>query len=65
MKVCDVWYVLRNVNTIEIDCVYEGLLKECTIHLTKTTAVQNKVALSNHRVGGLYFLAVIFVATSV
>ena len=34
-----------------------------TILLTKTTAAQNEVALSYHRVRGLYFLAVIFVAT--
>ena len=34
-----------------------------TILLTKTTAAQNEVALSYHRVRGLYFLAVVFVAT--
>ena len=33
------------------------------ILLPKTTAVQNKVALSYQRVRGLYFLAVVFVAT--
>ena len=32
-----------------------------TIHLTKTTAAQNEVALSYHSVRGLYFLAVVFV----
>ena len=31
--------------------------------LTKTTTAQNKVALSWHKVRGLYFLAVVFVAT--
>ena len=31
------------------------------IHLTKTTAAQNEVALSYHSVRGLYFLAVVFV----
>ena len=31
-----------------------------TILLTKTTAAQNEVALSYHRVRGLYFLAVVF-----
>ena len=31
--------------------------------LTKATAAQNEVALSYHRVRGLYFLAVVFVAT--
>ena len=31
--------------------------------LTKTTAAQTKDALSYYRVRGLYFLAVIFVAT--
>ena len=30
---------------------------------TKTTAAQNEVALSYNRVRGLYFLAVVFVAT--
>ena len=30
---------------------------------TKTTAAQTEVALSYHRVRGLYFLAVVFVAT--
>ena len=35
------------------------------ILLTKTTAVQNKVALSYHRVRGLYFLAIVFAATIV
>ena len=34
-----------------------------TILLTKITAAQNEVALSYHRVGGLYFLAVIFALT--
>ena len=33
------------------------------IFLTKTTAAQNEVALSHHRVRGLYFLAVVFAAT--
>ena len=35
------------------------------ILLTKTTAAQNEVALSYHSVRGLYFLAVVFVATIV
>ena len=29
--------------------------------LTKTTAVQNEVALTYHRVRGLYFMAAVFV----
>ena len=33
------------------------------IYLTKITAAQNEVTLSYHRVSGLYFKAVIFVAT--
>ena len=33
------------------------------ILLTKTSAAQNEVALSSHRVRGLYFLVVIFAAT--
>ena len=36
-----------------------------TILLTKITAAQNEVALSYHRVRGLYFLAAIFAATIV
>ena len=35
------------------------------ILLTKTTAAQNEVALSYHRVRGLYFMAVVFAATIV
>ena len=35
------------------------------ILLTKKTAAQNEVALSYHRVRGLYFLAVVFAATIV
>ena len=31
--------------------------------LAKTTAAQNEVALSYHRVRGLYFLTVVFAAT--
>ena len=38
-------------------------MTKLTILLTKTTAVQNKVALSYYRVRGLYFLAVVFAAT--
>ena len=34
-----------------------------SIPLTKTTAAQNEVALIYHSVRGLYFLAVVFVAT--
>ena len=34
-----------------------------TILLRKTTAAQNEVALSYHKVRGLYFLAVVFEAT--
>ena len=33
------------------------------ILLTKTTAAQNEVALSYHKVRGIYFLAVFFAAT--
>ena len=33
------------------------------ILLTKTTAVENEVALSYHRMRGLYFLAVVFAST--
>ena len=34
-----------------------------SILLTKITAAQSDVALSNHRVRGIYFLAVVFAAT--
>ena len=36
---------------------------ELNIYLTKITATQNEVDLTYHRVRGLYYLAVIFVAT--
>ena len=36
-------------------------LQPSTILLTKTTAEQNEVALSYHKVRGLYFLAIVFV----
>ena len=36
-------------------------LQPLTILLTKTIAAQNKVALSYHKVRGLYLLAVVFV----
>ena len=35
------------------------------IDLTKTTAVQNEVALNYHNMCGLYFLAVVFVTNIV
>ena len=35
------------------------------IRLTKTTAVQNEVALRYYKVRGLYFLAAVFVTTIV
>ena len=38
------------------------LLSELTILLTETAAAQNEVALSYHKMRGLYFLAVVFVA---
>ena len=38
-------------------------LQPSTILLTKTTAAQNEVALSYHKVRGVYFLAVVFVRT--
>ena len=37
----------------------------CFILLTKTTAALNDDALSYHRVRGLYYMAVVFVATIV
>ena len=38
-----------------------NLILIAIIHLTKTTAAQNEVALSYRSVRGLYFLAVVFV----
>ena len=38
------------------------LLMAIIILLTKTTAAENEAALSYHRVRGLYFQAVVFVA---
>ena len=35
------------------------------MHLTKTTAAQNEITLSYHKVRGLYFLAVFFAVTKV
>ena len=40
----------------------QPFLFEITILLIKTTATQNEVAHSYHRVRGLYFLAVVFAA---
>ena len=42
-----------------------AVVQQLTILLTKTTAVQNDVALSYHRVRGLYFLEVVFVRSIV
>ena len=45
---------------------HSGVLCHCfgtSILLTKTTAVQNEVALRYYRVRGLYFLTVVFVTT--
>ena len=39
------------------------ILFTITILLTKITDAQNEVALSYHRVRGLYFVAIIFAAT--
>ena len=37
----------------------------CTVtHLTRTTAAQNEVTPTYHRVRGLYFLTVVFEATT-
>ena len=46
-------------------CVKRVVYSLCIINilLIKTTAAQNEVALTYHRVRGLYFLAVIFAAT--
>ena len=41
-------------------CIYSNRL-----YFSCRTAAQNEVALSYHRVRGLYFLAVVFVATMV
>ena len=41
------------------------IFESAIILLTKTTAARNEVALSYHRVRGLYFPAVVFVPTIV
>ena len=46
-------------------CAQCEIIVEKCIPLTKITVAQNKVALSYHRVRGLYFLAVIFASTIV
>ena len=55
----------KNIRAIGITHV--ALCIKCILRayilLTKTTAAQNEVALSYHRERGLYFLAVVFVAT--
>ena len=40
-------------------------MSQMTLLLTKTTAAQNEVALSYHRVRGLYFLGVVFVRSMI
>ena len=52
----------HNVNVIFIK-KYLKRIRYYTVLLTKTTAAQNEIALSYHRVRGLYFLAVAFTAT--
>ena len=46
-------------------CKYYTIEREVGILLTKTTATQNEVALSYHKMRGLYFLAVVFVRSIV
>ena len=48
-----------NPYILELMSLYRG----GTILLTNTTTSRNEVALSYHRVRGLYFLAVVFAAT--
>ena len=45
------------------DCLFLFRKLGIPILLTETTAAQNEVVLSYHRVRGLHFLAVVFVAT--
>ena len=47
---------------MEEDIILYALLYLTLILLTKTTVARNAVALSYHRVRGLYFLAVVFAA---
>ena len=50
-----------NIFTIKYKVHYVYVITICVIILlTKTTAAQNGVALSYHKVRGLYFLAVFF-----
>ena len=58
---CNIPYNLQhNITKIRKDTYSCSTL---SILLTKTTAAQNEDALSYHSVRGLYFLAVVFVAT--
>ena len=54
---------MYNFNVL-IHCIHSFFVgTKRYICLTKTTAAQNEVALSCHKVRGQYFLAVVFVTT--
>ena len=64
-KMCNVYCILYSVYCILFlsstqQHISFGMYDVLAILLTKTTAVQNEVALSYHRVRGLCFQAVIF-----
>ena len=55
--------MLQHVAYYHVDSslIFIIIIYVLTILLTKTTAARNGVALSYHRLRGLYFLAVVFV----
>ena len=56
--------LLERSTISESNIIMNGILNVTQfILLTKTAAARNEVVLSYHRVRGLYFLAVVFVAT--
>ena len=61
-------FVMRNVRKMQFEGFLIEMLKKIAlvcILLTKTTAARNEVALSYHKVRGLYFLAVVFAVSIV
>ena len=57
-------YIICNVNLVLLTINLQNVLSYfLNILLTKISAVQNEVALSYHKVRGVYFLAVIVATT--
>ena len=60
---CNINIFYINIKNIYIFFIDKKYINMIYMLLTKTAATQNEVALSYHTVRGLYFLAVVFVAT--